>query len=252
MRFQIAFWAGAFVILFISGLPHISAAASLLRNGVFAVAGILSTSLFLPLSVASNNYRNSARIASWVAAVIVLTLAITATGNVATFWNEGTPPAQMSFQQWTAGGLHFIWVMISWALALEFFVTSGDVAVETTITRQQAENAFRPQFLLVDNAGGQSLNIQLAQITHLTAAGDYVAAYSGGKEYLARGPLKSLAERLAPAGFVQVSRSALVNRHQIEKIAELGRGRFDIQLKGGGAVATSRRSAETVKTELNL
>ena len=250
LHFQIIYWTCAFLILFVSGLPHLSPMTSLVRNLTFGFAGFAFTQCFLPLSVASLSYQPKQRLTVWIGAVVILTLLMTAIGNIATFWYSGTPPNNMTLADWTAGGLHLVWVLISWALALEFFVSRQDVVVEAEITRSEPPSTPSPTSIRAAKGDGSATNINITEVIRIIAAGDYAEVHLEGRSYLTKGPLKSLAERLKPAGFIQIGRSAIVNCAHVEEVQAIGRGRFDLKLRDGSTISTSRRSAETIRQSL--
>jgi hypothetical protein len=67
----------------------------------------------------------------------------------------------------------------------------------------------------------------------------------------ARG-LDALEARLAPAGFLRVSRTALVNLHRVREIAPAFKGGVWVVTDGGASVAVSRRRVPALRAALGL
>jgi DNA-binding LytR/AlgR family response regulator len=65
-------------------------------------------------------------------------------------------------------------------------------------------------------------------------------------EYLSRDSIKRLAATLAPAGFVRIERSILINVHAIRYVERLVRGTYAFTLKGGAYL----RSGATYRAEI--
>ncbi|HET9243291.1 MAG TPA: LytTR family transcriptional regulator DNA-binding domain-containing protein [Gaiella sp.] len=64
--------------------------------------------------------------------------------------------------------------------------------------------------------------------------------------------LDALEARLAPAGFLRVSRTALVNLHRVHEIAPAFKGGVWVVTDGGAAVAVSRRRVPALRAALGL
>ncbi|HTH47960.1 MAG TPA: response regulator [Candidatus Limnocylindria bacterium] len=71
------------------------------------------------------------------------------------------------------------------------------------------------------------------EITHAEAAGNYVVLHSGKEQHVIRETISAMEARLAPAGFMRISRSAVVNLAGIREIQAAGSGRHSLLLKNG-------------------
>lgn len=100
--------------------------------------------------------------------------------------------------------------------------------------------AAEPAVLEVRDGARRHL-IPLADIGWLEAAGNYVEVHAGAKTVLHRAALSRLEQELAPAGFVRIHRSRLVNRAQVAEIATRPSGDFEAVLRDGARLAGSRR-----------
>ena len=71
------------------------------------------------------------------------------------------------------------------------------------------------------------------EITRVEAAGNYVLLHSGREQHILRDTLTALESRLQAAGFMRISRSALVNLACIREIEPVGAGRYVLLLRDG-------------------
>jgi two-component system LytT family response regulator len=93
---------------------------------------------------------------------------------------------------------------------------------------------------LVVKATGATHIVKTADIDWIEAVGVYVNLYIGGKALLYRAPIHLLAEKLDPAHFVRIHRSAIVNIESILRLEPISHGEFDVVLKHGGRTKVSR------------
>jgi two-component system LytT family response regulator len=110
---------------------------------------------------------------------------------------------------------------------------SPDVAAEVE-THVTVRNGRRTDLLPVES------------IDFVEVAGHYLCLNAGDQVHLLREPIASLAERLAPAGFVRCHRSILVRVGAVRSIEERRNGDADLILAGGRTIPVSR----TYRTEL--
>jgi two-component system, LytTR family, response regulator len=93
--------------------------------------------------------------------------------------------------------------------------------------------------LVVKNAGTTQF-IKAADIDWIEAVGVYVNLYIGGKAILYRSPIHLLADKLDPAHFVRIHRSAIVNLESVLHLESISHGEFEVVLKHGGRTKVSR------------
>jgi DNA-binding LytR/AlgR family response regulator len=119
--------------------------------------------------------------------------------------------------------------------------TSGPRAEPATHDR--AESATIP----VELAGTVRF-LARADVAYAEAAGDYARLHTAAGSHLVRAPLSTLAEEWAPAGFVRIHRSFLVN------LRHIGELRFDgahyTVLVAGHELPVSRRHSRELKDRL--
>jgi two-component system LytT family response regulator len=82
--------------------------------------------------------------------------------------------------------------------------------------------------------------VKTTDIDWIEAVGVYVNLYIGGKAMLYRSPIHVLADKLDPAHFVRIHRSAIVNLESIVRLEPISHGEFEVVLKHGGRAKVSR------------
>ena len=89
-----------------------------------------------------------------------------------------------------------------------------------------------------------------AEIDWIEAQKDYVRIHSGSRSYFSRGLIGTLEDRLDPAEFMRVHRSAIV---RLDRIRAVSRGRYgvlDVDLITGARVRVGRKYSAGVRTRL--
>jgi two-component system LytT family response regulator len=71
------------------------------------------------------------------------------------------------------------------------------------------------------------------EIDHIEAAGNYLVLHSGKERHIARDTMTAMEERLAPAGFMRINRSVIVNLARIRELEPQGPGEYCVVLKSG-------------------
>ena len=71
------------------------------------------------------------------------------------------------------------------------------------------------------------------EIDHVEAAGNYVVLHSGKERHIVRETTAAMETRLAPAGFMRISRSIIVNLARIREVQPIGPGQYSVLLKNG-------------------
>jgi two-component system LytT family response regulator len=88
---------------------------------------------------------------------------------------------------------------------------------------------------------GRSLIVPIAEVSRLSAAGNYVEVHTAARRHLVRATLSRLAQRLDPAEFLRVHRSHLVRAESIAAVAPWAHGDLKLTLKDGSELPLSRR-----------
>ena len=136
------------------------------------------------------------------------------------------------------------------ANALDYLLKPfSDERFEATMTRigkrldeRRQSGAAEPERWdrLVVKSEGTTQFVKAADIDWIEAVGVYVNLYIGGKATLYRAPIHLLADKLDPAHFVRIHRSAIVNLESIVHLESISHGEFEVVLKHGGRAKVSR------------
>jgi two-component system LytT family response regulator len=99
---------------------------------------------------------------------------------------------------------------------------------------------------------GQVRVVPVKQIDYLVASGPYAELFVGDKRYLIRERMQTLEERLDPAKFFRIHRSAIVRLDLIDTLIKNPGGDYGVQLKGGVKLKVSRSRFESLETLLGV
>ena len=99
---------------------------------------------------------------------------------------------------------------------------------------------------------GQVRVVPVKQIDYMVASGPYAELFVGDKRYLIRERMQTLEERLDPAKFFRIHRSAIVRLDLIETLIKNPGGDYGVQLKGGVKLKVSRSRFESLETLLGV
>jgi two-component system, LytTR family, response regulator len=111
--------------------------------------------------------------------------------------------------------------------------------------------ASRPLFL-VGEREHRLYPLDPFEIDYVQSAGNYVTYHLAGLEYIARDSIKRLDAVLAPAGFVRIERSLLLNVHAVAYAQPLGHGSFVFTLTTGGRLHSGHAYRDTILAALPL
>jgi two-component system LytT family response regulator len=109
----------------------------------------------------------------------------------------------------------------------------------------------RPARFVTRDARGYYF-VAAADVEWIEAQDNYIALHAGGKEHLVRDTLRAVEERLDPARFVRVHRSALVNLDFVARIEPQGSGAFTLVLRDGSSLTSSRSYNGLLRERLGL
>ena len=99
---------------------------------------------------------------------------------------------------------------------------------------------------------GQVRVVPVKQIDYLIASGPYAELHVGDKRYLIRERMQTLEDRLDPAKFVRIHRSAIVRLELIETLIRNPGGDYGVLLKGGVKLKVSRGRFERLEEMMGL
>jgi two-component system, LytTR family, response regulator len=114
-----------------------------------------------------------------------------------------------------------------------------------------AAGAGRP-LLLVGEREHRLYPLDPLAIDYVQSAGNYVTYHLSGVEYIARESIKRLDVVLAPAGFLRIERSLLLNVRAIAYAQTVGRGSFVFTLVSGARLHSSHAYRDTILAALPL
>lgn len=97
----------------------------------------------------------------------------------------------------------------------------------------------KPTTLLVNRGADQCL-IRIADIEHLSAAGNYIDIRARGQSYLLRSTMGQVEQMLPAEDFVRIHRSHIVHVREIERIRIERSGSGAVHLRGGSQLALSK------------
>ncbi len=107
----------------------------------------------------------------------------------------------------------------------------------------------RPDRLLVRERG-RIVPVPVAEVAWIAAEGDYSRLHTAGRSYLVTRTLGQLEERLDPAQFLRVHRSAIVRWSRIREVIPEGSSRLRLVLDDGTTLPVSRSRAPELRRRL--
>ena len=112
----------------------------------------------------------------------------------------------------------------------------------------------RPEYLerIAVETKGQVRVVPVKQIDYIAASGPYAELYVGDKRYIIRERMQTLEERLDPARFFRIHRSAIVRLDLIEALIRNPGGDYAVQLKGGVRLKVSRSRFEELEKRMGI
>ena len=99
---------------------------------------------------------------------------------------------------------------------------------------------------------GQVRVVPVKQVDYIMASGPYAELYVGEKRYVIRERMQTLEERLDPAKFFRIHRSAIVRLDLIETLIRNPGGDYGVQLKGGVKLKVSRNRFEELAARMGV
>lgn len=116
-------------------------------------------------------------------------------------------------------------------------------------TAHAAEPPSGPLRAVMVRNGGRLLLVPVAEIESIEAAGNYLVLHAGTANHVHRSTLSELEERLDPAVFLRVNRSALVHKSYVRALEVTGPGEYEVVLRSGRRLKVTR-SLKELRTHL--
>lgn len=136
---------------------------------------------------------------------------------------------------WTDERFHSVMARVRRALTVAATAASMDAATRVLTVRD----------------GSKTLRIPVTDIVWVEAEDYCTRIHAGQRRPLVRRSMQSLAEELAPAGFLRVHRSAIVNLARVREVAPLATGDADVTLSDGTVVRVSRTFRDSLHRHLD-
>ena len=99
---------------------------------------------------------------------------------------------------------------------------------------------------------GQVRVVPVSKVLYITASGPYAEIHTAERTHLIREQMQVLEDRLDPALFFRVHRSAIVRFDLIEGLTRNASGDYTVQLKGGLTLKVSRSRSDELERRMGL
>lgn len=117
----------------------------------------------------------------------------------------------------------------------------AQLRAERDSMRETGRDVSRPGLArFVVRTGGKLHFVRADDVDWIDADGNYVRLHVGGKSHLVRDKMKAIEERLDPARFIRVHRSAILNVDRIATLEPYFHGEFVVTMRDGARVTSSR------------
>lgn len=83
--------------------------------------------------------------------------------------------------------------------------------------------------------------LNVAEIDRISSQGNYIELHSRGEKFLVRETMDGIEKKINPREFLRIRRSTIVRIEQIKELYPLFNGEFEVVLKNGARLITSRR-----------
>jgi two-component system, LytTR family, response regulator len=121
-----------------------------------------------------------------------------------------------------------------------------DPALVSFLEGLRRERAYPVRFLVRDARGGLYF-VRADDIEWVEAEENYVRLHAGGRSHLVRDTMRGFREKLDPARFVRVHRSAIVNVDRIARVEPYARGEYTLTLADGTRLTSSRAHSDDLR-----
>ncbi len=99
---------------------------------------------------------------------------------------------------------------------------------------------------------GQIRVVPVALIDYITASGPYAELHIGDRTFAIREKMQTLEEKLDPAVFFRIHRSAIVRLDRIDTLLHAAGGDYAVRLKDGTELSVSRSRREELEERVGL
>jgi two-component system LytT family response regulator len=127
-------------------------------------------------------------------------------------------------------------------------VTQARFSAALERIRRSLGPAGTERVLLGSRRGGAAVNVN--DVTWIESDGAYVNVYAAGRVHVLRESLTQVIERLGPASFIRIHRSAGINLAHVRAVRRTRARGMEVELTDGVRLAISRRNAREVVERL--
>lgn len=93
-------------------------------------------------------------------------------------------------------------------------------------------------------------NLEVKQIIHLEASGDYTVLTSNDDQYLSSSGIGKLEEKLNPDQFIRIHRSTIINLNYLKEIEKHFNGGLIVKMQNGKSFPVSRTYAKQIRKKV--
>jgi two-component system LytT family response regulator len=119
-------------------------------------------------------------------------------------------------------------------------LTGREMTLESAISGAAAAGNRFPERLAIRDSG-ETINVNVASIDWIDAAGDYMCVHAEGDTHVLRGTMKRLEQLLDPERFVRIHRSTIVNRLRVRSLRPHRNGEYFLTLDNSQELKLSRK-----------
>lgn len=94
--------------------------------------------------------------------------------------------------------------------------------------------------------------VPVADVDFILASGPYAELHAGDRRYVIRESMQTLEERLDPADFMRIHRSAIVRLALVDTFHRGAGGDYEVQLRNGTRLRVSRSRREELERRLDI
>ena len=133
-------------------------------------------------------------------------------------------------------------------------IETQDSAVEDTVNKTEQQTIPPAEYLsrVSIKVNGRIVLLNVEDIEWITSEGNYVSLHSKGKAYLLRETMDRIEKKLDPDVFVRLRRSTIVRIDQIHELHPTSKGEFEVLLRDGTRLSSTRRYRKNLQTALKV
>ena len=133
-------------------------------------------------------------------------------------------------------------------------IETQDSAVERIDDKTEQQTLPPAEYLSRVSIKGNSRIVLLSieDVEWITSEGNYVGLHSKGKAYLLRETMDRIEKKLDPNAFVRLRRSTIVRIDHIQELHPTAKGEFEVLLKDGTRLSSTRRYRKNLQTALKV